>query len=43
MIGQFCVTLSNCFKLEELDLTGNCNVGDDGIAALSKGEIKVEG
>jgi hypothetical protein len=31
-----------CFILEELDLTGCSNVGDDGINLLPKGEMKNE-
>mmetsp|Transcript_14781 Transcript_14781/g.14381 ORF Transcript_14781/g.14381 Transcript_14781/m.14381 type:complete len:87 (+) Transcript_14781:1373-1633(+) len=43
MNGSFCVPLSFAFELEELDLTGTKNVGDEGIGALLKGDIKVEG
>jgi hypothetical protein len=32
MTGAFCSALSKAFHLEELDLTGDCNVGDDGIS-----------
>ncbi len=40
--GAFCVTLSQAFELQELDLTGCSNIGDDGIVALPKGEIRNE-
>jgi hypothetical protein len=40
--GAFCVPLSLAFELQELDLTGCSNIGDDGIAALPKGEIRNE-
>ena len=40
--GQFCQAISMCFNLEELDLTGCSNVGDDGINLLPKGEVKNE-
>lgn len=40
--GAFCQSLSMCFILEELDLTGCSNVGDDGINLLPKGEMKNE-
>lgn len=31
MNSSFCYALSHCFELEEIDLTGDINVGDDGI------------
>ncbi len=40
--GALCVTLAYAFELQELDLTGCSNIGDDGIAALPKGEIRNE-
>ncbi len=40
--GAFCQAISMCFQLEELDLTGSSNVGDDGINLLPKGEVKNE-
>lgn len=40
MTGAFCTTLSHAFHLEELDLSGNTSIGDDGIMFLPKGEIK---
>lgn len=40
--GAFCQTISMCFNLEELDLTGCSTVGDDGINHLPKGEVKNE-
>ena len=43
MRGLFCAALSHAFELEELDFTGDNNVGDEGINFLTKGEIKVEG
>ena len=42
MNSAFCGSLSHAFHLEELDLTGDVNIGDEGIAALSKGDIKTE-
>lgn len=42
MTGAFCGPLSFCFHLEELDLTGDINVGDDGLSHLPKGDIKNE-
>jgi hypothetical protein len=42
MTAAFCPVLSHAFHLEELDLTGDLNIGDEGIAALSKGDIKDE-
>ena len=42
MTAAFCPVLSHAFHLEEIDLTGNLNIGDEGIAALSKGDIKGE-
>jgi Leucine Rich repeat len=42
MQSHFCTVLSHAFHLEELDLTGDSNIGDEGIAALSKGDIKLE-
>lgn len=42
MNGTFCGPLSHCFELEFIDLTGDSNVGDDGINLLPKGEIKNE-
>lgn len=32
MNGHFCFALSHCFNLEELDLTGDSFVADDGIS-----------
>jgi hypothetical protein len=43
MNGVFCHSLSFCFELEELDLTGDKHVGDEGIGLLSKGDVKLEG
>ena len=40
MNSQICHPISHCFELEELDLTGNCHIGDDGITQLPKGELK---
>lgn len=40
MNSVICHSLSYCFELEELDLTGNSSIGDDGIMQLPKGEIK---
>jgi hypothetical protein len=40
--GAFCQSLSMCFSLEELDLTGCAHVGDDGINLLPKGEVRNE-
>ena len=40
--GAFCVPLSHAFELEELDFTGSSNIGDDGITALPKGEVRNE-
>lgn len=42
MNSGFCVALSHAFHLEEIDLTGDVHVGDDGLSALSKGDIKLE-
>lgn len=42
MTAAFCVPLSFCFHLEELDFTGNVNMGDDGLSALPKGDVKNE-
>ena len=42
MTGAFCAPLSRCFNLEELDLTGDVNVGDDGIQQLPRGDVLVE-
>ena len=42
MNSGFCQNLSHAFHLEVLDLTGDTNIGDEGIAALSKGDIKLE-
>ena len=39
MNSGFCNTLSHAFHLEELDLTGDLHIGDEGISALSKGAI----
>jgi len=38
----FCQAVAYCFQLEELDLTGDVNVGDEGILVLPKGDIKLE-
>eukprot|EP00349_Pseudokeronopsis_sp_Brazil_P006771 CAMPEP_0202960516 /NCGR_PEP_ID=MMETSP1396-20130829/4656_1 /ASSEMBLY_ACC=CAM_ASM_000872 /TAXON_ID= /ORGANISM="Pseudokeronopsis sp., Strain Brazil" /LENGTH=51 /DNA_ID=CAMNT_0049679777 /DNA_START=1498 /DNA_END=1653 /DNA_ORIENTATION=+ len=43
MTGSFCSSLSFAFDLEELDITGTKNVGDEGIGVLYKGDIKLEG
>ncbi len=40
--GAFCQSISMCFSLEELDLTGCSNVGDDAINLLPKGEVRNE-
>jgi len=40
--GAFCVPLAQAFELQELHLTGCSNIGDDGISALPKGEIRNE-
>jgi hypothetical protein len=29
--------------VEEIDITGDKHIGDDGISHLSKGDIKIEG
>jgi len=42
MTGAFCGAISYAFNLEELDLTGNVNVGDDGLSLLPKGDVKIE-
>lgn len=42
MTGAFCHALSQAFSLEELDLSGDSSIGDDGIAILPKGETKDE-
>ena len=42
MNGQFLQAVSLCFNLEQLDLTGDINIDDMGIAHLSKGEQKNE-
>lgn len=42
MNGSFCGPLGFAFNLEELDLTGDVNIGDDGISLLSKGDVKDE-
>ncbi len=42
MTAAFCLPLSFCFHLEELDLTGNLNMGDDGLSVLPKGDVKNE-
>ena len=42
MNGLFCGVLAYAFHIEELDLTGDSNIGDDGIASLPKGEVKQE-
>jgi hypothetical protein len=43
MNGNFCHALAQCFGLEELDLTGDVNIMDDGMSHLHRGEIKGEG
>ncbi|CDW83748.1 UNKNOWN [Stylonychia lemnae] len=40
--GAFCQSLAFAFHLEELDLTGDINIGDESIAQLAKGDIKLE-
>jgi hypothetical protein len=40
MNGSFCQPLSFAFLLEELDLTGNVHVGDEGLSLLPKGDVK---
>ena len=40
MTGSFCTVLSHAFHIEELDLTGNLHIGDDGISTLPRGEVK---
>ena len=40
MNAAFCFALSFAFELEELDLTGDIHVGDDGLMLLPKGEVK---
>ena len=40
--GAFCVSLAQAFELQELNLTGCSNIGDDGISALPKGEKRNE-
>ena len=42
MTGSFCVSLAQCFNLEELDLTGDVNITDDGLSLLHKGEIRID-
>ena len=42
MTGAFCQALAYAFALEELDLSGDSSIGDDGIAVLPKGEVKDE-
>jgi hypothetical protein len=42
MNGSFCQPLAFAFLLEELDLTGNVNVGDEGLSLLPKGDVKNE-
>ena len=42
LTGTFCLALAHSFNLEELDLTGDINIGDDGISVLHKGEVKVD-
>jgi hypothetical protein len=42
MNGAFCHAVAHSFELEELDITGNSHVGDDGIMLLPKGEVKNE-
>ena len=42
MTGAFCNALSHAFYLEELDLSGDSSIGDDGIVSLPKGETKDE-
>jgi hypothetical protein len=42
MNSGFCPALAHAFHLEEFDFTGDLHIGDDGIAALSKGDIKLE-
>jgi len=43
MNGAFCNALAFCFGLEEIDISGDKNVGDEGLSALYKGDIKIEG
>jgi hypothetical protein len=43
MNGMFCAALAYCFNVEEINLCRDKHVGDDGIAHLSKGDIKLEG
>ena len=40
--GAFCVSLAQAFELQELNLTGCSNIGDDGISVLPKGEKRNE-
>lgn len=42
MNSGICNAIMNCFNLEELDLTGDVNIQDDGILHLTKGEIRDE-
>jgi hypothetical protein len=41
LTGAFCGVLAQCFHLEELDLAGDVNIGDDGIQMLPRGEIRL--
>jgi len=42
MNGTFCGALSLAFELEEVDLTGDSSIGDEGLSILPKGELKNE-
>lgn len=42
MTGAMCHPISHAFELQELDLTGNSNVSDDGVIQLVKGERRNE-
>ena len=42
MTGAMCLPISHAFELQELDLTGNSNVADDGVTQLAKGERRNE-
>lgn len=42
MNGTFCAALSLAFEIEEIDLTGDSLIGDEGILILPKGELKNE-
>lgn len=37
------MVLAQALHLEEIDLTGDNNVGDEGISFLPRGEVKREG